>query len=195
MRLHVDNLWAPKHGNSADEYEDAFAPAVDGPLEGNRLRFAVTDGATDAAFSRTWAELLAKGYLKGWVCDRSGKAAEGLGRLSRLWQRRVGSIPLPWYGEEKRRHGAFAAVVGLEISAPEGPEGAPATWRSFAVGDCRLFHIRGERLLGSFPIEDPADFGSSPVLLSSNMSRNTAALASAATASRTETFSTATSSS
>ncbi|MHC5058426.1 MAG: hypothetical protein ACYTKD_27530 [Planctomycetota bacterium] len=180
--MHVDNLWAPKHGNSADEYEDAFAPAAEGPLEGDRLRFAVADGATDAAFSRAWAELVARGYLKGWVCDRSGKAADGLARLSRLWQRRVGKIPLPWYGEEKRRQGAFAAVVGLEISAPDGADGGSGTWRSFAVGDCCLFHLRGERLLGTFPIEDPEDFGSRPVLLSSNTNRNAAALASAATA-------------
>jgi hypothetical protein len=180
MRVHVDILWAPKHGNSADEYEDAFAPARDGVLEGDRLRFAVADGATEAAFSRVWAQLLVQGYMKGWIGRRSGLARDGLERLARIWQHRVGQVPLPWYGEEKRRQGAFAALVGLEISSPEGDEAG--TWRSYAVGDCCLFHLRGDRLLGTFPVEDPEDFGSRPVLLSSNTPRNSAALASAATA-------------
>lgn len=56
------------------------------------------------------------------------------------------------------------------------------TWRSYAAGDCCLFHLRGDRLLGSFPVEDPEDFGSRPVLLSSNVARNASALASAASA-------------
>ena len=180
MRALLDTFWAPKHGNSLEEYEDAFAPASGGELEGSRLRFAVADGATEAVFSRIWAELLVRGYRKGLITGRTHDTRNGLARLGRVWQRRVGGVPLPWYGEEKRRQGAFAALVGLEVSSDE--PGDTGTWRSYAVGDCCLFHLRGDRLLGSFPVEDPEDFGSRPTLLCSNMNRNAGALDSAAIA-------------
>ncbi|MHC4507274.1 MAG: PP2C family serine/threonine-protein phosphatase [Planctomycetota bacterium] len=229
MRTVLDIRWAPKHGNSADEYEDAFAPYESGVHEGARLRFAVADGATEAAFSKLWARLLVAGYRKGWVGEREGDGGLGLERLARIWRRRTGRKALPWYGEEKRRLGSFAALVGLELSGPRSSEplrslgardsktlrsppappvvhrppvrersdierrartgGGPSsdavtsgTWRAYSVGDCCLFHLRGDRLLGSFPIEDPDEFGSRPVLLSSNAARNSEALASAATA-------------
>ena len=180
MRAVLDAFWAPKKGNAIDEYEDAFAPASDGEVEGTRLRFAVADGATEAAFSRLWARLLVEGYQKGWISRRDRDTHDGLERLGRIWQRRVAQKPLPWYGEEKRRSGSFAALLGLEVC--ESEDDGPGMWRSYAVGDCCLFHLRGERLLGSFPIEDPEEFGSRPVLLSSKMARNGTALASAATA-------------
>ena len=180
MRVLLDTLWAPKHGNSVDEYEDAFAPDSAGALEGPVLRFAVADGATEAAFSGLWARLLASGYRKAWIGGRDRQTHDGLGQLGRIWRRSVNRRPLPWYGEQKRRLGSFAALVGLELSS--SGVGATGTWRSYAVGDCCLFHLRGDRLLGSFPIEDPDEFGSRPVLLSSNTARNREALASAATA-------------
>jgi len=180
MRVLLDTFWAPKWGNSEEEYEDAFAPASEGVVEGAHLRFAVADGATEAAFSKLWARLLVAGYLKGWISTRGHDTRDGLPRLGRIWRRRVSRKPLPWYGEHKRQQGSFAALIGLELSSSENSESG--TWRSYAVGDCCLFHVRGDRLLGSFPIEDPDEFGSRPVLLSSNADRNGVALASAATA-------------
>jgi len=180
MRAVLHIRWAPKHGNSADEYEDACAPYAGGVHEGARLRFAVADGATEAAFSKLWARLLVAGYRKGWIGERAGDGGLGVERLARIWRRRTGRKTLPWYGEEKRRLGSFAALVGLEFTS--SGTGSTGTWRAYSVGDCCLFHLRGDRLLGSFPIEDPDEFGSRPVLLSSNAARNSEALASAATA-------------
>ena len=180
MRALFDTFWATKRGNSVEEYEDAFAPSSGGLVEGTYLRFVVADGATEAAFSRLWARLLVEGYRKGWIDRRDRETHQGLQRLGRIWRRRVARKPLPWYGEEKRRLGAFAALLGLELSASD--VSGCGTWRSYSVGDCCLFHLRGDRVLGSFPIEDPDDFGSRPVLLSSNADRNGAALASAAVA-------------
>jgi hypothetical protein len=191
MRVIQDNFWAPKRGSPAEEYEDAFAPARGGEFAGERLRFAVADGATEAVFSKLWARLLVAAYRKGWIGGRTPATRDGLERLGRLWQHRISGKPLPWYAEEKVRSGSFAALCGLELSASEdgavapGGPGAPSTtgtWRCWSVGDCCLFHVRGERLLGSFPIESPEDFGSRPVLLSTKMDRNGAALASAGSA-------------
>ncbi len=180
MRALLDTFWAPKHGNSAEEYEDAFGPSTAGVVEGTRLRFAVADGATEAAFSGLWANLLVRGYRKRLIGSRDRDTPRGLDRLGRIWRKRVSEKPLPWYGEHKRAQGSFAALIGIELSVPEGDDSG--AWKAYAVGDCCLFHLRGDRLLGSFPIEDPEDFGSRPVLLSSKMDRNGAALASAAVA-------------
>src|SRR5436309_5977268 len=49
--------WAPKAGNAAHEYEDAFA------LEAAALRFAVADGASETSFARQWAELLVDRFV------------------------------------------------------------------------------------------------------------------------------------
>ena len=186
MRVLLDTFWAPKRGNSVEEYEDAFAPNSGGVVEGTCLRFAVADGATDAAFSGLWARLLVEGYRKGWIGTRGRDTHDGLQRLGHICRHRVARKTLPWYAEEKRRLGAFAALLGLELSASEadgsGTSGTSGTWRSYSVGDCCLFHLRGDRVLGSFPLEDPEEFGSRPVLLSSNADRNGAALASAAVA-------------
>ena len=191
MRVILDNFWVPKHGSSAEEYEDAFAPTRGGELAGEGLRFAVADGATEAAFAKLWARLLVAAYRKGWIGGRTPATHDGLERLGRLWQRRVSGKPLPWYAEEKVRSGSFAALCGLELSVSEDDTAAPSgrpensargTWKCWTVGDCCLFHLRGERLLGSFPVEAPEDFGSRPVLLATKMARNGAALASAGSA-------------
>ena len=172
MRAVLHTFWAPKAGNSEDEYEDAFAPNADEVFTGERLRFAVADGATEASYSGRWARLLVQGYRKGWlgVADPS----QALQRLARIWRRGLQTRKLPWYAQEKLRHGAFAALLGLELST-ENAADQDGAWNAYSVGDCCLFHVAGDRLLTSFPFDDPRDFGSRPVLLSSVAERNGAA--------------------
>ena len=50
--------WAPKSGNTASEYEDAYA------VKPEALRFAVADGASETSFARQWAELLVEGFVQ-----------------------------------------------------------------------------------------------------------------------------------
>lgn len=178
MRAVLHTFWAPKSGNSEDEYEDAFAPGADDVFTGERLRFAVADGATEASYSGRWARLLVQGYRKGWlgVADPS----QVLQRLARIWRRGLQSKKLPWYAQEKLRRGAFAALLGLELST-ENADDQDGAWNAYSVGDCCLFHVAGDRLLTSFPFNDPRDFGSRPLLLSSVAERNGAAIASTST--------------
>ena len=144
-----------KAGNSAEEYEDAFAAAAG--------RFAVADGASEASFAADWAKLLAEGFVAA-----DGKPWQGLDWLPPLRQRWAAAVDgraLPWYAETKRDAGAYATLLGLALQPPSGKK--PGTWRALAVGDSCLFHTRGGRVLAAFPLERSAAFGRQPPLLGS----------------------------
>jgi hypothetical protein len=73
---------------------------------------------------------------------------------------------LPWYGEEKARQGAFAALVALELTGADSG-GSEGYWRAAALGDSCLFQMRGKDLLAWFPMDSSAAFNNRPFLLGS----------------------------
>lgn len=159
--LLIEAFACPKAGNRREEYEDAWA--VRGSDSPRAARVSVTDGATEASFSKLWATLLAE----AWVRSRSTGAefTERLAGARRLWRRKTVGRALPWYAAEKARRGAYAAFLGVSIVATSG------AWRALAIGDCNLFQLEG---LGpdlavalAFPFRRSDEFGSSPFLLGS----------------------------
>ncbi|HEX8355260.1 MAG TPA: hypothetical protein VF611_20310 [Pyrinomonadaceae bacterium] len=158
----------PKGGSAPEECEDAvaFDPAA--------LRFAAADGATEAFDSGRWAARLAE----AWVGDARAPLTaaefgpwlgEQGGWLHASWEGRK----LPWYAEEKRRAGSFAAFVGLRLEA----RGRGMRWRALALGDSCLLQRRGRELLAALPVSGHEAFGSSPPLVPSSESLRAAALA------------------
>ena len=137
-------FWAPKAGNRTDEYEDAFWPLNTAKRAAKRkdtpVRFAVADGATETSFSGLWARRLVRAYGEGCL---GGDDWDGwLRRLQReqaAWYGEVLQKPLPWYAEDKVRDGAYAALLGLELTAA-------GEWGGVAVGDCCLLQWRGDEL-------------------------------------------------
>ena len=150
----------PKHGSSEAEYEDAVARS---PGRAYPRRFAVADGASESSFARLWAELLVEAYARGRLC--AATLCHDLLPLQALWRAEVDRKPLPWYALEKARSGAFSALAGLTVRED-------GTWHALAVGDCCVMHVRGDRLLSSFPLADAAAFDNRPRLLGSNAERN-----------------------
>jgi hypothetical protein len=171
MHVTARAQWAPKAGNRSDEYEDAFWPqrAVNrvvnrsGIRSGGRLRVAVADGATETSFAGLWARRLVRAFGAG--CLSGAGWMDGLRREQAGWYADVLQKPLPWYAEEKVRSGAYAALLGLELSSS-------GTWSSLAVGDCCLLQWRAGDLVAALPAQDSAYFTSRPYLLSSNSARN-----------------------
>ncbi len=161
-------LWLPKAGNSAEEYEDAWAVGEETAEASERFRCAVADGATEASFSGLWARQLTRGY-----CDGEFPGVPSVGDFAALqlaWSREVATIELPWYAEEKARSGAFSSLLGLSIASATGPEGG--RWEALAIGDSCLFQVRDDRLLTAWPLAAAEDFTNRPTLLSSNPIRN-----------------------
>src|SRR5437763_357861 len=98
--MHVQRFWLPKHGNSLDEYEDAFEG------DATRGRFAIADGATESSFAGCWAKLLVEGFVHSPA--QPWKWADWLPPLQQRWLAEVGARPRPWYAETKFEEGAFA---------------------------------------------------------------------------------------
>jgi hypothetical protein len=142
----------PKAGSRRAEDEDGVA------WSRRERRFAVADGASASAFARLWAHLLVHAYTAGWLTPEALET--DLAPVQARWAALVDRRPMPWYAMEQARRGAFAALVGLSLSADGG-------WSALAVGDCCLFHLRRGALLVAFPVDDPDAFDNRPMLLGS----------------------------
>jgi hypothetical protein len=145
----------PKHGHSAEEYEDAAA------ADTRRGRFAIADGAAESSFAALWARLLVTGFAAAESGDLD-PWLDWLPPLQQRWDATVSGRALPWYAEMKLQQGAFATFLGVVV---EG-----ARWRALAVGDSCLFQIRGGHLHRAFPLSSPVEFGTTPWLVGSRSS-------------------------
>ena len=160
----------PKAGNSAEEYEDAWATSESAGVMPGSFACAVADGATETSFSGLWARLLAAAYCAG--VDTPDALFDILPLVQEAWRREVAAIPLPWYAEEKARRGAFAALTGLTIVAPEADDAAGGRWTALASGDSCLFQVRDDDLVAACPLTCSEDFTNRPTLLSSDPASN-----------------------
>ena len=177
MRVRTRAHMLHKAGNAATEYEDAYdyvcAPDAVAPIH----RFAVADGATEASFSALWATKLVRAYCNGEIGAPTLAAA--LENLQQEWLAQVSAVSptAQWYVEEKLKHGAFSALVGLTLQEERDEQrqrpGA-GRWHALAVGDSCLFQVRGEELLVRFPVSCAEEFNNRPFLLSSNPAGNDA---------------------
>jgi serine/threonine protein phosphatase PrpC len=164
MLVSSQGFHAPKRGNAASEYEDAFFPEhACERRPTSEFHCAVADGASDSAFSREWARLLVRWYHYRLF---------SLGLVHRCWLRKVNLKPVPWYLEEKIRRGAHATLVGLSIRDSDPTESHGGDWEATAVGDSCLFHVRDDELLSVAPITKSDAFNNHPHLVSTDSSRS-----------------------
>ena len=166
-------FWLPKAGNSPEEYEDAcraIYPQRIGTSGRRTARAAVSDGASESAFAREWANVLVDAFVTR-PPDLSGISKESLGDWLAMaqeeWHALIPWDRIPWHGEAKAQKGAFATLVGLTFGSAPG-HARDLSWHAFAVGDSCLFVVRDGRLTLSFPLEDAAEFDNSPSLVCSN---------------------------
>ncbi len=153
-RVRVRHILIPKRGNTRRECEDALSANLEA------LRFAIADGATEAYDSRRWARLL----CRAWTSATSAGLAEtdlldGLRRIGVRFRSNRSRGPVPWYVEAKLEQGSFATFLGLELMPVNAARG---TWQATAVGDCCLAEFTSGMFRGSFPLEQPEEFGSHP---------------------------------
>ena len=178
MRLQpYRELSVAKSGNRAAENEDVQRAVIpEAPVRQatsvRPARFAVADGATEAAFSAEWAWLLVNRFVDDEPLDLANLSGETFNRwlepCRAEWDRRVQSRNIPWHGLAKVRAGSMATFLGVEFW--EEPASRALHWRAVAVGDCCLFIVRGGCLETAFPAQDPSDFGNTPALVGSNRS-------------------------
>ena len=152
-------FWAPKAGNLPEEYEDAsnLASSLRAAcsLSADRALMAICDGASEAAFSREWANILTDAFISRPLDleNLDGPVLTNwLGPCESEWNEGVPWERIPWHGEAKTRAGSLAALLGLTVElTPNRSGGFP--WRAVAIGDCCLFVVREGELEVSFPLE------------------------------------------
>lgn len=162
-----------KAGNSAHEYEDASRTRYPRQRSASGRRTAkavISDGASEAAFAREWANVLAEAFVArtpdlGSLTEEC--LLDWLALAQEEWHAQVPWDRIPWHGEAKARAGSFATLLGLTIGATPG-NSRRLVWHAVAVGDSCLFVVRDGRLILSFPLEDAALFNNSPSLVCSN---------------------------
>jgi hypothetical protein len=136
-----------------DRPEDNEDHALADRLSG---RFAVADGASTSARADIWARLLTESF----VLDRADPLDPTvLHELRKRWWDQAYRPDLPWYALQKVVAGAAATFLGLVI--------ADGCYQFVAVGDSCLFHVREGELLLAGPLNQAAQFGNTPELVSS----------------------------
>ena len=170
LGLRLQTFALPKQGHQPEEYEDAWAcntPAT---------RLALADGASDAFESRLWAQALVQAFIHEPPAPHRDTLLDWLVAPMQVWKAGIHWNQLPWYAEEKSRRGAFATLLGISFAWPvaDGAEEAVAAaqWQAIAVGDVCLFQMRSEAVMVHFPVEQAADFGTTPPLLSTRLEYN-----------------------
>jgi hypothetical protein len=143
--------WAPKAGNAASEYEDAYA------VKPEALRFAVADGASESSFARQWAELLVEGFVQD--APSAAGLPDFVTPLQAVWAEGQKGKATAWYSERKAADGAFSSLLGVTVDGDR--------WKAVAIGDTCLFVVRAGKMLRAFPLERSEQFSNRPSLLSS----------------------------
>jgi hypothetical protein len=170
-------FWAPKAGNVPEEYEDASNLASSlaaRSLSADRALMAICDGASEAAFSREWANILTDAFVSRPLDleNLDGPVLTNwLGPCESEWNEAVPWERIPWHGEAKTRAGSLAALLGLTVELTPDRSGE-FPWRAVAIGDCCLFVVRGGGLETSFPLDESGLFNSMPSLICSNPDNN-----------------------
>jgi hypothetical protein len=171
MRVTVTSFALPKSGNSPEEYEDAFYPEWQGERVLDRVRVAVTDGATEGSFSRVWARMLAESFH----ASSSLRFEDTFQHALRKWEhwvprylrhRHESGRPIMWFEEAKLERGAFATFIGLRLRT-RGRDRSGGHWGAIALGDSCLFQTRADALVRAFPIERAEAFDNTPPLVPS----------------------------
>jgi hypothetical protein len=171
-RVSIKTIFAAKYGNTATEYEDAFFPET-GSYDISGIKCAVCDGATEAAFSGSWAKHVARSFAQGGLQlpahEEIGIIEESieefLGVAREEWIGTIDRSSLPWYAEEQLDRGAFTTLVGMQFTLPATEKAG--VWTCVAVGDSCLFQVRQGSLWARFPLTQSDQFNTSPYLISS----------------------------
>jgi len=176
LKLTARAFWTPKRGNLAEEYEDAYDYRL------AERRFAVADGATEAAFSDRWARSLVQRFTAAPPApfpEAEEPLEAWLKPIQQRWHKGINWDRLPWFAQDKTRAGAFATMLGMEFFehdanglTSDAPPSNGSHWLAFAVGDSCLFQVRTDELVSKFPVELAEEFNTSPLLVSSNPASN-----------------------
>jgi hypothetical protein len=133
---------------------------------------AVSDGATEAFYSREWARELVQTIVPSSISidkipsDLKSHLQGVISTARHEWQAKISTKELPWFAEKNARIGALATLVLLAIDAPS------RIWQALAIGDSCVLQLRYSKLVNSWPLSRSDEFGSKPGLIGSKCRTN-----------------------
>lgn len=151
--------WLPKDTQEPSRYEDAY------DVDAARGVAAICDGVSTTLFSGRWSAILAKAVVASAPDVRSPETLETWLNLQRqAWSASFDENTLAWHQKPKLLEGAASTLLWIEVTEFPQQDGVarPLCLRSYAIGDCCLFHVRGGQVLQSFPISESARFEANP---------------------------------
>jgi len=158
---------SPKAGNSAEQNEDAWsATPFTTENGGNGLLIAVSDGATEAIYSRQWARALVEAATPDWSRVTDEQFADRLSELRRRFSPFPAGQEIPWYARDKFKLQGSQATLLLAAVEP-GPVTGTCEVSAVAIGDSGLFLFTKEGTVQSFPATRSSDVGVNPALVTS----------------------------
>lgn len=163
--LKVQAFSVSKAGNRPEENEDCFLCR-----HKSSALVALSDGATESALSRVWADVLVhsswKSSLLGKHMGATGPMPEAvvrewLGPLrDRFFHQHV-NRERPWYSREKVRQGAHATFLAFRMNER-------GRWKAVTCGDTCLFSVSDGRICASLPVSHSSEFNNQPNLILSD---------------------------
>jgi hypothetical protein len=171
MKIHWKLYSLEKAGNREEENEDAGFPILHNGanLRVNEFSCALADGATQASFSKNWAEILVRNT--GSQPDVPKNLMRYISSAKSEWESEIEKKKLSWPAEIKVRQGAFCTYLWFHL-LEEDHKKDQQKWEAVGIGDSCLFHFRNTALLESFPLKKSDGFNNTPALISTNLSRN-----------------------
>lgn len=154
-----------------DSNQDACA------VSRNKRYYAIADGVGEGVFSDIWANMVVQYFCESPIkIGRPNQYNLSLEDdvtirrwLSPIRSRMAKKVRLSIKGmsiliqDKWRDKGTGCTFLGLKFFNRK--------FRAYSVGDCNLFHIRGQELLHSFPLKSSKDFGSVPEQISTKFSQ------------------------
>ena len=149
MLLKVFQIYKPE-SSTIEEIQDRYA------ISKNLSTIAIADGTTQGYRSEIWAQHLVDKFIqspkftktgfKGFINDISAIDYNTSGVKKGTNQ------SLTWLTEQKKEEGSSATFMGIQLDQKKNK------YKVIAYGDCKLFIIRGNKLVRSFPESSYASF-------------------------------------
>jgi hypothetical protein len=140
------------------EPENSFSP----------LLIAISDGATEAVYSRLWAKKLVEAAESDWPSLSDDELGERLKQASKEFSPIEPGKEVPWFVRNKYMDQGSQATL-LVATAAGSKDNDFFTIQAVSVGDCCLIVFKAGGEVLSFPMHHSDEFGVNPVLLGNRL--------------------------
>lgn len=160
-----------KAGLTLDQNEDAcLIRSLGQEDDPQQILIAISDGATEAVYSRLWAMKLVEAAGPDWPSISDDELGERLKQVSKAFSPMEPGKEIPWFVRNKYMdQGSQATLLVATVTSAKDTDAFAV--RAVSVGDCCLFLFKASGEVSSFPVQHSDEFGVNPVLLGNRLAK------------------------